>query len=116
MEKSKIEIVKIFKALSDETRLRIYLLLLQGELCVCELMNILDMEQSRISHNLRILKEAGLVKSKRRGKWIIYEVNSEVANNKIIQGLKSEWKLADQDLEKLNKCKKENIREKFRCD
>ena len=39
--------IKMFKALSDETRLRIYLLLLQGELCVCELVNILEMEQSR---------------------------------------------------------------------
>ncbi|GAG94807.1 unnamed protein product, partial [marine sediment metagenome] len=50
--------IKMFKALSDETRLRIYLLLLQGELCVCELVNILNMEQSRISHSVRILKEA----------------------------------------------------------
>jgi len=46
--------IKIFKALSDETRLRIYLLLLQGELCVCELETILNMEQSRISHIVRI--------------------------------------------------------------
>ncbi len=49
--------IKMFKALSDETRLRIYLLLLQGELCVCELVNILSIEQSRISHSVRILKE-----------------------------------------------------------
>jgi ArsR family transcriptional regulator len=67
--------IKMFKALSDDTRLRIYLLLLQGELCVCELVNILNMEQSRISHSVRILKEAGLVVNRREGKWIIYAVN-----------------------------------------
>ena len=53
--------IKIFRALSDENRLRIYLLLSQAELCVCELINILNIEQSRISHGLRILKEAGLI-------------------------------------------------------
>ena len=107
--------VKMFKALSDETRLRIYLLLLQGELCVCELVNILNMEQSRISHSVRILKEAGLVINRREGKWIIYAVNSETENNRIIHGLKDELKLPKQDLKNITKCKKEKIREKFKC-
>ena len=107
--------IKIFKALSDETRLRIYLLLLQGELCVCELVNILNMEQSRISHSVRILKEAGLVVNRRQGKWIIYTVNPEIENNRIIQSLKDELKLSEQDLKNINKCKKKKIREKFKC-
>ena len=107
--------IKIFKALSDETRLRIYLLLLQGELCVCELVNILNMEQSRISHSVRILKEAGLVVNRRQGKWIIYAVNPKIENNKIIQSLKNELKLPEQDLKNINKCKKKKIREKFKC-
>ncbi len=107
--------IKIFKALSDETRLRIYLLLLQGELCVCELVNILNMEQSRISHSVRILKEAGLVVNRRQGKWIIYTVNPEIENNKIIKSLKNELKLPKQDLKNINKCKKKKIREKFKC-
>jgi len=107
--------IKMFKALSDETRLRIYLLLLQGELCVCELVNILNMEQSRISHSVRILKEAGLVVNRRAGKWIIYAVNPEKENNKIIQGLKNGLKLSKQDLKNITKCKKEKIREKFKC-
>jgi len=107
--------IKMFKALSDETRLRIYLLLLQDELCVCELVNILNMEQSRISHSVRILKEAGLVVNRREGKWIIYAVNPGTENNKIIQSLKNELKLPEQDLKNINKCKKENIREKFKC-
>jgi len=107
--------IKMFKALSDDTRLRIYLLLLQGELCVCELVNILNMEQSRISHSVRILKEAGLVVNRREGKWIIYAVNPETENNRIIQGLKDGLKLPKQDLKNINKCKKEKIREKFKC-
>lgn len=107
--------IKMFKALSDETRLRIYLLLLQGELCVCELVNVLNMEQSRISHSVRILKEAGLVVNRREGKWIIYAVNPEIENNRMIQSLKNELKLPKQDLKNINKCKKEKIREKFKC-
>jgi len=107
--------IKIFKALSDETRLRIYLLLLQGELCVCELVNILNMEQSRISHSVRILKEAGLVVNRREGKWIIYAVNPEIENNRIVQALRNELKLPEQDLKNITKCKKDKIREKFKC-
>jgi len=107
--------IKMFKALSDETRLRIYLLLLQCELCVCELVNILNMEQSRVSHSVRILKEAGLVVNRREGKWIIYSVNPETENNRIIRGLKDELKLPKQDLQNITKCKKEKIRESFKC-
>lgn len=108
-------IIKMFKALSDETRLRIYLLLLQGELCVCELVNILNMEQSRISHGVRILREAGLVINRREGKWIIYAANPETENNRMIQSLKNELKLSEQDLKNITKCKKEKVRENFKC-
>ncbi|MBU0568654.1 metalloregulator ArsR/SmtB family transcription factor [bacterium] len=110
MEKS----LKLFKALSDETRLRLYLLLLKGELCVCELVNILNMEQSRISHSLRILKEAGLVDNRREGQWIIYSVNPETTRSKTMQGLRDELNLSAEDLENLSKCKREKIRERCR--
>lgn len=69
--------VKVFKALSDPTRLRILLLLLQRELCVCELTTILEMEQSRISHQLGVLRNANLVENIRDGKWIIYTVTED---------------------------------------
>ena len=65
-------LVELFKAFSDETRLRIVNLLLNGELCVCELMDALQMPQPRVSHQLRILKNAGVVIDRREGKWIIY--------------------------------------------
>lgn len=68
--------VKIFKALADPTRLRIMLLLQVRELCVCELTYILGMEQSRVSHQMRILREAGLVEDLRQGRWMIYRIPS----------------------------------------
>ena len=104
--------IKIFKALSDETRLRIYLLLMQGEFCVCEIVNILNIEQSRASHCLRILKEAGLVNNRRDGVWIIYSANPEMLNSKILQGIKEEINLPPEDLENLERCKKEGVRER----
>ena len=106
------KLVKIFRALSDETRLNIYSLLLQRKLCVCELEAILKIEQSRISHGLRILKEANLINNYRTGKWNIYSVNQKIKDNKVIQGLKDELKLSTQDLNNLQKCKENNIRKK----
>lgn len=66
--------LKIFKALADPTRLRILLLLRARRLCVCELVFVLKMEQSRVSHQLRVLREAGLVEDEREGRWIVYRV------------------------------------------
>jgi ArsR family transcriptional regulator len=62
----------IFKALSDETRLRIYLLLGNGELCVCQIQVALAMSQTKISRHLTVLRNAGLVISRRDGLWIYY--------------------------------------------
>jgi ArsR family transcriptional regulator len=70
-------VVRIFKALADPTRLRVMLLLLRRELCVCEIMFVLDMEQSRVSHHMRILREAGVVEDIRQGRWIIYRISAE---------------------------------------
>ena len=97
--------IKIFKALSDETRLRIYLLLLQGGLCVCELEAILKIEQSRISHTLRILKEADLISNYKTGKWNIYSANQKPKNKKIIQVLENELKLSEKNLNNFKKIK-----------
>lgn len=70
------DIAGTFKALSDPTRLRIVRLLLrQHELCVCEIMFVLGMEQSRISHQMRILRHAGLVEDIREGRWINYRIS-----------------------------------------
>lgn len=68
------DVVKIFKALADPTRVRIMLLLGVRELCVCELMYILGMEQSRVSHHMRILRDAGLAEDLREGRWMVYRI------------------------------------------
>lgn len=70
--------VKIFKALSDATRIRmIKLLEKSGELCVCEILKALDISQTRASRNLNILKHAGLVKDRRIKMWVHYSINKE---------------------------------------
>ena len=65
---------KLFKALSDETRLRILALLGEGELCVCDLMAILDLPQSTVSRHLATLRNAGLVEDRRQGVWMYYRL------------------------------------------
>ncbi len=69
------ELTNIFKALSDETRLRILKLLEHGELCVCDVVAALDMVQPQVSFHLRILKEAGILKGRKDGKWIRYRID-----------------------------------------
>jgi ArsR family transcriptional regulator len=66
-----------FHALSDETRLEIVRLLSHGERCVCELQDVLDAAQSRLSFHLKTLKDAGLVSDRREGRWVYYALNRE---------------------------------------
>ncbi|MDA0748612.1 MAG: metalloregulator ArsR/SmtB family transcription factor [bacterium] len=68
------EDLAIFKAFADETRLRILFLLSQRELCVCELVTVLDMPQGKISRHLAVLKHANLVSDRRDGTWIYYSL------------------------------------------
>jgi len=74
------DLIKAMKALSGETRLRILNVLLERECCVCEVMQALDISQSRASRNLGILQEAGFLKEKRDGVWIVYSVDWQTAN------------------------------------
>jgi len=110
------DIVRIFKTLSDPTRLRILMLLLQRELCVCELMFILKQEQSRVSHHLRILRDSGLVEDIREGKWIIYRIPGKVRGSLeplFEEFLKEKWKSykeLDTDRRRLAVCLREEIR------
>jgi len=71
----------MFKALSDPVRLRLLSLIAfqsegegRGEVCVCDLLGAFDVQQSTISHHLRVLREAGLVDCQRRGTWVYYWV------------------------------------------
>ena len=69
---------QIFKALSDETRLRILSLLMESELCVCDLMAVLQLPQSTVSRHLAYLKNVGWVDDRREGVWVYYSINTKV--------------------------------------
>ena len=69
------EILRIFKALSDETRIRIVKLLEKGELCVCDIVAALDIVQPKASFHLGVLKDAGLIQDRREGKWMHYRIH-----------------------------------------
>lgn len=77
--------VEVFKAASDPCRLRILKLLKEGELCVCEIMTALKKPQSSTSHHLSILREAGLVKERRDGKWSYYRLADGAVNEMLKQ-------------------------------
>jgi ArsR family transcriptional regulator len=65
---------RVFRALSDETRVRIVALLGPGELCVCHIENALQMAQPTVSRHLGILKNAGIVDARREGSWVHYRL------------------------------------------
>jgi len=70
---------EIYKALSDESRLRILNVLMQRELCVCEIEVILGMSQSNASRHLNKLKQAGIVTSKKESQWAYYDISNQFA-------------------------------------
>ncbi len=69
----------ILKALADETRLRILQLLAEGELCVCELMAVLELPQSTVSRHLSYLKNSGWLEDRREGVWMYYRINEGIS-------------------------------------
>lgn len=84
---------RLFKALADETRLRILSLLLEGELCVCDLMEVLRLPQSTVSRHLAYLKNTGWVDDRREGVWMYYSIMSDSSefNDGVIRFLKGHF-------------------------
>ncbi|MER5648121.1 metalloregulator ArsR/SmtB family transcription factor [Streptosporangium sp. NPDC002524] len=77
------DVARMFKALSDPVRLRLLSLIAShegGEACVCDLIGPFDVSQPTISHHLKVLREAGLVGSERRGTWVYYWVQPVALN------------------------------------
>ena len=73
------ELARIFKALADETRLQMLALILhEGELCVCDCIQVLDIGQSKASRHLRYLANAGLLDDRRQAAWVYYRVSSSL--------------------------------------
>ncbi len=67
-----------FRALGDETRLRIIERLRQGEECVCNLTGLLERGQSLLSFHLKILRDAGILRARREGRWVYYSLDADV--------------------------------------
>lgn len=78
MEKIYTETVKILKALSDPKRLRIVDMLSCGELCACQILEAFHVTQPTLSHDMKLLVAAGIVKDRREGKNIYYSLDTEV--------------------------------------
>ena len=96
----------IFKALSDQTRLRILKLLLKKELCVCEIEEALNLSQSKVSRHLTVLRSVGLVEDRREGLWIFYSLfkpqnDFEKSIVQIIKNALSDDELTKQDEKRL---------------
>ena len=102
------DLIKAMKALSDETRLRILNVLLGRECCVCEIMQALNISQSRSSRNLGILQNAGFLKERRDGLWIVYSIDWQTANRyaaslaKLVKGSVVSSEVLAQDRERLS--------------
>ena len=106
--------VDIFKALAEESRLRILSLLLEGELCVCEIEACLKMTQSNASRHLTVLKRCGILDSYKNGLWTYYKISSNFIqeNNELWEYLKYRLKKLPSyfaDCEAYQKCKAQGL-------
>ena len=83
------EIAHIFKALSDENRIKILKLLRDGEKCACHLLEALNITQPTLSHHMKLLCDCGIVTARREGKWTHYSICCEgvCPVRKLMQGL-----------------------------
>lgn len=104
------EIVEVLKAISDPTRLRILMSLVNGELCVCRITTLLNLATSTISKHMSILKHAKLVDSRKEGKWIFYkllEENTAIFPQKVLCLIKND--LSDDKTIKLDSVRLKKI-------
>ncbi len=81
------DLAELFKVFGDSTRIKILYVLLESEMCVCDIAALLNMNQSAISHQLRVLKQSRLVKFRREGKSVMYSLADDHVHTMIAQGL-----------------------------
>ncbi|MDH3390765.1 MAG: metalloregulator ArsR/SmtB family transcription factor [Desulfobulbaceae bacterium] len=108
------DVAQVFKALGDETRLRIMALLVDGnELCVCDIMAALKLPQSTVSRHLSYLRSSGLVSDRRQGIWMYYQVKREDNKNiaKLFDMLAGMLAALDQ-VEEDQRCLREHLKQK----
>ena len=85
-EEKLFDLAELFRVFGDTTRMRILFVLFEAEVCVCDLASVLHMTQSAISHQLKILKQNKLVKSRREGKSVFYSLADDHVRTIIAQG------------------------------
>jgi DNA-binding transcriptional ArsR family regulator len=86
-EETLYDLAELFKVFGDSTRIRILCVLFETEMCVCDIAALLNMTQSAISHQLRVLKNARLVKYRKEGKVVYYSLDDEHVKQIFDQGL-----------------------------
>lgn len=86
-EETLYDLAELFKVFGDSTRMKILCALFEAEMCVCDIAELLNMSQSAISHQLRVLKQAKLVKNRRDGKTIYYSLADDHVRTIFNQGL-----------------------------
>lgn len=86
-EEQLLDLAEFFKVFGDSTRIKILYALSQSEMCVCDIANLLQMGQSAISHQLRVLKQMRLVKFRREGKTIFYSLSDDHIQTILAQGM-----------------------------
>lgn len=86
-EEDLYELADLFKVFGDSTRIKIVCALFQSEMCVCDIAALLGMNQSAISHQLRVLKQARLVKFRKEGKVVYYSLDDDHVKGIFDQGL-----------------------------
>ena len=87
-EESLYDLAELFKVFGDSTRIKIIWALFEAEMCVCDIAYLLNMNQSAISHQLRVLKQARLVKPRREGKNVFYSLDDSHIEEIFKQGMK----------------------------
>ncbi len=94
--------LKVMKALSDKTRIKIIKMLQACEMCVCEMQAALELSQPSVSKQLRVLEEAGLVESRKDGLWVIYRLadTAESVYADHMQSILRDWLNDDQEIQK----------------
>ncbi len=81
------DLAELYKVFADSTRIKILYVLFESEMCVCDIAQLLEMSQSAISHQLRVLKQSKLVKFRRDGKTIFYSLADEHVRTIMDQGI-----------------------------
>ena len=117
-----LEILNITKALSDENRIRALMMLTGGELCVCQIIEMLGLAPSTVSKHMSILRQAGLVETHKEGRWIYYRLADRKALkaceilNWLEKHLKNDKRISDdvKQLRRIRKMSKDELCECYR--